>query len=144
MAKQPQGLTTKQAIFVKNKIKGMNNTDSAISAGYAPISASSQASRLLKNVNITKALDKVGFNDDLIADSLRINMEAGLGKDAKASDSIRALELASKLRGHLSSTQETNTPTTQTNIYIKELNNMPQDDLLAKVDTLTSELQALK
>ena len=39
-----KALTPKQAMFVKNRAKGMNNKDSAISAGYSMLSASAQAS----------------------------------------------------------------------------------------------------
>ena len=140
---QSEVLTTKQAMFIKAKAKGMNNKDSAIMAGYAPLSASTQASRLMKKDKITNALDTVGLTDTAIARGIKTNIEAGMGIKATADTSLKGLALASKLKGH--GVQE-NKPTSlsQTNVYIEEVKQLSDSELNAKLDSITSEVSKLK
>tara|TARA_R110000803_G_scaffold209114_1_gene278361 strand:+ start:209 stop:592 length:384 start_codon:yes stop_codon:yes gene_type:complete len=51
-------LTAKQLKFTREYAKDGNGTQAAIRAGYAPNSARIEASRLLTNVNIGKAVTK--------------------------------------------------------------------------------------
>ena len=140
---QSEVLTTKQDMFIKAKAKGMNNKDSAIMAGYAPLSASTQASRLMKKDKITNALDTVGLTDTAIARGIKTNIEAGMGIKATADTSLKGLALASKLKGH--GVQE-NKPTSlsQTNVYIEEVKQLSDSELNAKLDSITSEVSKLK
>ena len=139
---QSEVLTTKQAMFIKAKAKGMNNKDSAIMAGYAPLSASTQASRLMKKDKITNALDTVGLTDTAIARGIKTNIEAGMGIKATADTSLKGLALASKLKGH--GVQENKPNLSQTNVYIEEVKQLSDKQLSDKLDKITSEVKQLK
>lgn len=52
-------LPEKQVLFVKEYIVDLNATQAALRAGYSPKTAGSQGQRLLKNVEIQKAIQKV-------------------------------------------------------------------------------------
>lgn len=136
-------LTPKQALFVKNISKGYNQTESAKLAGYSAESAYSQASRMLRNVKIVKALDRVGLTDTRIAEGIKTNAVAGEGIKATADTSIRAYELAARLKGYTSEKQEP-TNVSQTNIYIEELKRMDDQTLREKFDQVQQEIIALK
>jgi phage terminase small subunit len=58
-------LTAKQLKFTREYAKDGNGTQAAIRAGYAPNSARIEASRLLTNVNIGKAVTKFQENHRL-------------------------------------------------------------------------------
>ena len=51
-------MTKKQDRFVKEYLIDLNGTQAAIRAGYSPKTANEQASRLLANVSVKKAIDK--------------------------------------------------------------------------------------
>ncbi len=51
-------LTAKQQLFTDNYLITYNATQAALSAGYSPKTAYSQGARLLKNVEISKAIDE--------------------------------------------------------------------------------------
>ena len=54
-----KNLKTQQERFVVEYLKTTENeTDAAIRAGYSPKTATAQASRLLTNVNVKKAIDE--------------------------------------------------------------------------------------
>jgi len=130
----------KQLKFVKNKVKGLNNKDSAIMAGYKAKNADVMGAQLMKNPKIMRALDKVGLTDEAVARDLDIAIQAGLGKKATNSDSLRGLELASKLRGHLNRTPEN---MTQNNIYVQQLTQMSDEGLNERITELTSSIARL-
>jgi phage terminase small subunit len=138
-----QALTPKQTLFVKNIAKGMTKGDAAISAGYSPMYAQQQSYRLLKNKKITQALEKVGLTDSAIAKGIKTNIDAGLGIKATASDSLRGLELVSKLKGHLDQ-EKTPSNISQTNIYIDELKQLSDNELSTKLDILQEDIAKLK
>lgn len=76
MKRKPFQWNFKRQRFVKEYPKDLNGTRAAIRAGYSPKTANQQASRLLTNVNIQKAISqqvKNGFQDAEIevADVLR-------------------------------------------------------------------------
>lgn len=136
-----QGMSPKQVRFISNVARGMSKKDSAISAGYSPLSASTIASNLMKKSKIVQALDKIGVTDKAIARGIKTNIEAGMGIKATASDSLRGLELASRLKGHLNKENEPSS-LSQTNIYINELKQMDDDQLADRLKELTEEIKA--
>ena len=137
-------LSPRHARFVDGLVKGLDKGKAAISAGYSPMSANSIASQLLRKVKIIKALERVGLTDISIAKGIKVNVEAGMGVKATADTSLRGLELASRLKGHLDKEEVTPTSLTQTNIYIQELKNMSSSQLLDTIDSLTEEVKKLK
>lgn len=140
--KRERALTHKQVQFVKNISRGMSKKDSAISAGYSPLSASAQASELLKKTKIAKALDSVGLTDKTIAKGIKTNIEAGMGIKATADTSLRGLALATQLKGYNQPKQPTSL--SQTNVYIEEVKQLSDTELNAKLDTITKEVKKLK
>ena len=132
-------LTPKNARLIKQIAKGNNITEASAIVCYNR----DYATTLLKKAKMVKALDKEGLTDKAVAKGLKTNIQAGLAVKATASDSLRGLELASKLRGHQDTTTDT-APKTQTNVYINELNNMADGELHSKVDELQQELNDLK
>jgi hypothetical protein len=140
-------LTPKQSMFVKHLSKGHTKKDSAILAGYSENNASLQASRLMKDSKITKALDKVGLTDAALASGLKTTIESGLGVKSTNSDAIRGIDLATKLKGYQAQSAPSNASTPelhQTNIYINELKNMDDNELSDKIDKLTKDIGTLK
>jgi len=59
-------MTEKQVKFISEYTKDFNATQAAIRAGYSPKTAYSIGQRLLKNVEVQKAMNE--YNDKLIAD----------------------------------------------------------------------------
>lgn len=136
-------LTPKQALFIKKLSSGHNQTESAILAGYSQNSAYSTASRMLRNAKILKALDRVGLTDKRIAEGIKTNALAGEGIKATADTSIRAFELALRLRGYFDKEDES-PHLSQTNIYIQELKQMSDQELQLKVNCLLAEVAELR
>lgn len=137
------GLTPKQALFVKGLSKGHTQTSAAILAGYSPKSAYSTSSRMMRNDKIVKALDRVGLTDKRIAEGIKNNAFAGEGVKATADTSIRAFELATRLKGYLGKDEET--PNLfQTNIYFQQLNQMSDEELNAELNKLTIRVAQFK
>jgi len=89
-----------------------------------------------------KVLDKAGLSEDILSDSLRVAMTSGLGVKATNSDSLKALQLAYMLRGDLDKDKEDNTNTT--NVYIKELKMMTNEQLTEKLKAIEGEVIELK
>ena len=52
-------MTHRQELFVQEYLTSLNATQSAIKAGYSPKTAYSQGQRLLKNVEVLQAINKV-------------------------------------------------------------------------------------
>lgn len=144
MKKKQNDLTIQQAKFIKNKLKGYNSTDSAIMAGYSPTSATTSASRLLKNDKVIMALEKAGLTDNAIAKSLKVALQTGLGVKATNSDSLKAIDLITKLKGQQAKTEEQPKELHQTNIYINELKQLSTEDLLTKIDNIQQDIAKLK
>lgn len=136
-------LTPKQALFVKKLSTGHNQTESAILAGYSPNSAYSTASRMVRNANIVKALNKVGLTDKRIAEGIKANALAGEGIKATADTSVRAFELALRLRGYFDKEDES-PRLSQTNIYIQQLKQMSDQELQARLNSLMVEIIELR
>ena len=120
-------LVGKQAKFVRGLSKGLTKAESAKLAGYSEKNASSIGSKLAKNASIIQALDKIGLNDYAIANGIKTNVEAGMGVKATADTSLRGLELAARLRGHLE--REKEATTTNNTLIIGELKQLSDDDL---------------
>jgi phage terminase small subunit len=124
-------LNYREQKFIEAKTKGFNNRDSALYAGYSPTSASVTANRLMKKEQILHVLDKVGLTDEALAQTIKENIEAGTGIKATADTALKGVELALKLKGHL--TEEKTKDLTQTNIYINELKSLDDDSLSNKL-----------
>lgn len=142
MNKLKNGLTLRQNLFVKNLSKGKNQTESAILAGYSSKSADVIGSQMMRNVKIIKALEDVGLSDKILVNNIKENMEAGAGVKATADTSLRATELALRLKGYLDKEQEQ--PTNTTNIYVQELRVMDSTALHNKLDAILSEVEQLQ
>lgn len=134
--KRKRTLTYHEVKFVEGKIKGMNNKDAALFAGYSLSSASNQATRLMQKEKIIRELDKVGLTDAVLAKTLKTNMEAGIGVKATADTSLKAVELALKLKGHL---HEEKGDTTN-NIQYNDLRNLTDEELKQKLEILQGEV----
>jgi phage terminase small subunit len=101
-----QPLTPKQAAFVREYMVDHNGTQAAIRAGYSARTASEQASRLLTNVKVSKAIE---FSQAALAKKTeteaewvrrRLKEEADdFSEFASHSARIRALELVGKING---------------------------------------------
>ena len=128
-------LTFKEGKFIEGKAKGLINKDAAIYAGYAPLSASVSASKLMKKERILKALERAGLTDDALAQVIKVNMEAGTGIKATADTSLKAVELALKLKGHLQADEKGDT-----NIQINDLRNLSDEELNRKLEILQGEV----
>lgn len=120
--------------FVEGMSKGLNQKDSAIFAGYAITSASTQASRLMKKEKIIRELDKVGLTDAMLAQNIKTNIEAGTGVKATADTALKGVELALKLKGHL---HEDKGDTT--NIQVNDLRSLSDEDLQRKLEVLQGD-----
>lgn len=132
--KRKRRLTYGEGKFIEGMAKGLNQKDSAIYAGYAPLGASAQASRLMQKEKIIRELDKVGLTDKVLAETIKANMEAGTGIKATADTSLKAVELAMRLKGHL---HEEKGDTT--NIQVNDLRTMTDEQLQEKLEILQGE-----
>jgi phage terminase small subunit len=77
-------LTGKQQLFVQEYLKDLNATQAAIRAGYSAKTASSQGERLLRNVEVQKAV-----TEQMASRSARVQIDADwmlqrLGEDVEA------------------------------------------------------------
>lgn len=131
-------LQPKQAKFVELLSRGNNITEASKILGYNR----DYASRMLRKSNIAKALERAGLSDTILAQGIKTNFEAGMGVKATADTSLKATELALRLKGYLDKPEATNL--TQNNVYINELKQLNDEDLSARLDNLTQEVQKLK
>jgi len=136
-----QGLTIKQTKFLSNKVKGMNNAEAARSAGYSLLTASSIGGKLMKNKSIIEALEQVGLSDGLIARGIKQHIEDGMGIKATADTSLRAIDLATRLKGYQDKIPDNNLQ--QNNISI-ELRNLTEEELSNRLSSLTSTIEELR
>ena len=97
-------LTPKQAAFVREYMIDLNATQAAIRAGYAAKTATQNASRLLGNVNIQKAIQA---QREAIEARCRVSVdwvlsqiaEIAQDEEARIADRLKALELLGKHLG---------------------------------------------
>jgi len=133
-------LHRQQKRFVEGITKGLTIKDSMKVAGYKTDKSTSYGSELLKKPAVMEALHKAGITDEYLANSLHSHISNGIGVKTTASDSIHAIELVYRLRGELSN-NNTDTDTTNIyNVYIKELKNMNDNQLLDKLHSIEAEL----
>lgn len=99
-------LSPKQAAFVREYMVDHNGTQAAIRAGYSARTANEQASRLLANVNIAKAVAKaqaaMALKTETEAEWVRRRLKEeadDFSEFASHSARIRALELVGKING---------------------------------------------
>lgn len=138
-------LTQKQRGFIKGLKKGLNKTEAIKMAGYqvsSNNSASVLANSLLKNELIIKSLDEAGITNKNMAQTLKQHIEDGIGVKTTASDSIKALELAYKIKMGTMNRNEVNN--NQTNVYINELRMLDDKQLLDKLKSIEGEIVELR
>ena len=138
------GLTPKQSRFVKNLTSlRLNKQESTLKAGYSPNSASVIASQLLRKTSIIKALEQSGITDEFIAKNLKKHITDGVGIKPSADTSLRALDLATRLKGYQQNDKEA-TNLSQTNIYINQLRQLSSEELKSKLNILLQDIEILK
>lgn len=94
-------LTPKQQAFINEYMIDCNGTQAAIRAGYSPKTANEQASRLLANVNISRAVEieqlkrsgKAGITAEYVLNGIKAIADK---KFIKESDTLKAFELLGK------------------------------------------------
>ena len=103
-------LTLKQEMFVKHYLSnGFNATQAAISAGYSEDSAGTNTAKLLKNTNISEAIEKAKeklekkfevSTDEILQELHRIGFKESVDVDSvyRPQDKIKALELLGKYK----------------------------------------------
>ena len=127
-------LTPQQARFAKNIVRGMGKGEAARAAGYSIATANVQASKLLKKVNIQRILDRAGLTDEALASGIKTNIESGMGIKATADTSLRGIELALRLKGHLDKEEKEDGNTT--NVYVNNLRNLDMKELNLELNQL--------
>jgi len=134
-------LTPKQTKLVKGIIQGKTQQQAALEAGYSPNGIDSRASIEIKKDKVRRALVKAGLTEESIGQLLAHNITTGAGVKATASDSLRGIELYYRAMGYLDKEQ----PDQQTtNIFIKELKMMNEEQLQARLKAIDGEVEELK
>jgi phage terminase small subunit len=131
-------MNTQQAKFVDGLTKGLNMTDSARIAGYNP----KYAGRLLAKSRIQKALSKAGLTDNVLANTIKTNIESGVGVKATADTATKNVELALRLKGYLD--KPDNQTLNQVNVQINEYKQLSNNELQAEIEATNSEISELK
>ena len=101
------GLSDKHSEFVKAYLaNGRNGTQAAIAAGYSENTASSQASRLLKNVNVIKIVEshkeKIQHKFNITLDGQLEKLQEcikGAKEEAQFSAAISGIKVQNELAG---------------------------------------------
>lgn len=106
-------MTHRQELFIQEYVKTGNATHSAISAGYSKKTAYSIGQRLLKNVEVEKAIDnlskKIAVNNIMTAKERQEFLTSLILSDnVKVSDKLRALDLLNKMTGEYIQKAEVN------------------------------------
>lgn len=97
-------MTHRQELFIQEYIKTGNATHSAITAGYSKKTAYSIGQRLLKNVDIKEAIDRlsknIAINNIMTAkERQEFLTRLILNNDVKISDKLKAVDLLNKMTG---------------------------------------------
>lgn len=112
-------MNDKQTLFVQEYLIDLNATQAAIRAGYSAKSAASQGERLLRNVEIAKAVEegmrergeRTQTSADWVIRELVDNHTTAKAK-GDIGQSTRCLELIGKHHGAFTDRLETNQPLT--------------------------------
>ena len=97
-------MTHRQELFIQEYIKTGNATHSTIIAGYSKKTAYSIGQRLLKNVEVEKAIDNLSKNiaiNNIMTAKERQEFLTSLilNNDVKVSDKLKAVDLLNKMTG---------------------------------------------
>lgn len=119
-------LPERQQRFVGEYPVDLDGTKAAIRAGYSEKTAAQQASRLLKNVNIQKAikekLEERQERTEITADRVLRELESiGFSKDGeRTTDRLKALELIGKHLGMYTDKVEMRAEITESDVSLVE------------------------
>ncbi|KGE62809.1 terminase small subunit [Fusobacterium periodonticum] len=97
-------MTHRQELFIQEYIKTGNATEAAKKAGYSEKTAYSIGQRLLKNVEVKDAIDKLSKNiaiNNIMTAKERQEFLTSLilNNDVKVSDKLKAVDLLNKMTG---------------------------------------------
>lgn len=142
-----RSLTYKQRLFISNYLEnGGNGTQAALGA-YRTLNletAHSIASENLRKPAVMRAIEaaveKAGLTDDQIASKLAKAINSGLGKKATNADSLRGLEMVSKMKDHFPAARNVNT---NLNAEISKLENTSVEELKEIALAKANEIQSL-
>ena len=111
-------MTTMQQKYKKHRLQGKNKTESARLAGYSDPNAQSPRIEKSVKVGIMEAFEKQGITDEYMAKKFKEEIEAEESKwnsDKKCWDNfiahgirVKALDIASKIRGYFKDVEITN------------------------------------
>lgn len=107
-------MNKKQERFVLEYIKDYNATQAGLRAGYSPKTAYSIAQRLLKDVEVKEAIqrlhkDAIGPTEKIIKENIDLWRAIMLDTNAKEADRLKASELIGKYAGMFTEKHELTT-----------------------------------
>lgn len=134
-------LSKRRVAIKRNKLveglsKGLSITDASKLAGYNKY----YASGLLKKSSMVQALERVGLSDDVLADTIKTNIETGVGVKSTADTATKNVELALRLKGYMNDEK----PQGNVNIQINQYKELSDEELQARLASLNTEVQELK
>lgn len=144
----PRRLTLKQKKFVKEYIASNGNaTKAVIEAGYSVKNRHVAEHIGYENLRkpeireeVETQLAKAGLTDEKLAKLLKENIEAGVGRKATASDSLRGIEMAFKLKDRFPSEKKQ----IQQASYRMELKGMSMAELREELRRLREKEKKLR
>jgi phage terminase small subunit len=112
MPRDENGLTPRQAAFVREYVKDNNGKQAAIRAGYSEKGAEVQASELLRIPKVRRALGLKLKKAELTAEWVlkRLRMEAKGRPDSTAGARVQALNSIAKIQGYVTEKHEHSGP----------------------------------
>ena len=112
--------------------------------GYSQNYINQESHLFLRRENVRKAMEKAGLTDNYLSKSIkRIIKEGNKTIYNKVTPEVltKNIELAFRLSGGLDKEDNTNN---NTNIYIKEIKNLNDNDLTIRLNNIVKDIEALK